>query len=85
MDRGAWWATVHGVTKSLVGYSPWSHKELAMTEQKRALLSGAQPLRNCHLGILPHPIPLRDSPGEALLIWVLKGGYEFAREESDNE
>ena len=68
-----------------MGYSPWSHKELAMTEQKRAPLSGVQPLRNCYLGILPHPIPLRDSPGEALLIWVLKGGYEFAREESDNE
>ena len=26
-DRGAWWATVHGVTKS-----PWGYKELDMTE-----------------------------------------------------
>ena len=26
MDRGAWWATVHGVAKSLVGYSPWVAK-----------------------------------------------------------
>ena len=59
MDRGAWHATVHGVTnirhdlviksplydvftpvflprefhgqRSLVGYSPWGHKELDMT------------------------------------------------------
>ena len=33
MDRGAWWATVHTVSKkSLVGYSPWSHKELDTAE-----------------------------------------------------
>ena len=38
MDRGAWWATVHRVSKSrawlrsLVGYNPWSLKELGMTE-----------------------------------------------------
>ena len=74
----------HG-QRSLVGHSPWGHKESTMTEHKRAPLSGAQPLRNCHLGILSHPNPLRDSPGEALLIWILKDGYEFAREEFDNE
>ena len=42
MDRGAWWATVHGVAKSLenphgerslVGYSPCGHKESDTTEQ----------------------------------------------------
>ena len=46
MNRGAWRATVHGVTKSCtqlnvrahahthtrMGYSPWGHKELDMTE-----------------------------------------------------
>ena len=25
MDRGAWWATVHGVTKSQTGLSPHTH------------------------------------------------------------
>ena len=42
MDRGAWWAKVHGVAKSLenphgkrslVGYSPCGHKESDTTEQ----------------------------------------------------
>ena len=32
MDRGDWWATVHGVTKSETGYSPWGHKESDMTK-----------------------------------------------------
>ena len=32
MDRGVWWATVHGVAKSQTGYSPWGRKELDMTE-----------------------------------------------------
>ena len=28
-----WWATVHTISKrSLVGYSPWSHKELDTAE-----------------------------------------------------
>ena len=35
--------------------------------------------------ILSYPNPLRGSPGEALLIWVFKDGYEFSREEFDNE
>ena len=26
MDRGAWWATVHGATKSRTGRSHWTHK-----------------------------------------------------------
>ena len=29
MNRGAWWATVHGVAKSWA----WGHKESGMTEQ----------------------------------------------------
>ena len=25
LNRGAWWALVHVVTKCMVGYSPWGH------------------------------------------------------------
>ena len=28
MDRGAWWATVHGVSKSHTGLSVWAHSRL---------------------------------------------------------
>ena len=27
MDRGAWWATVHGVTKSQIQLSDWAHTQ----------------------------------------------------------
>ena len=30
MDRGAWWATVHGVTKSWTGLSDWAYPQACM-------------------------------------------------------
>ena len=36
MDRGAWWATVHGVTKSRTRPSDWTH---AHTQKKRNIHS----------------------------------------------
>ena len=32
MERGVWWATVHGVSKSWTRLRPWSHRESDMTE-----------------------------------------------------
>ena len=32
MERGAWWATVHGVSKSWTWLSPWSHRESDIAE-----------------------------------------------------
>ena len=33
MDRGAWWATVHGVIKSLIQLSMLSHRSFNFTRE----------------------------------------------------
>ena len=42
MDGGAWWATVHEVTKSWIGLKclsvSWTHKESDMTERLLSLI-----------------------------------------------
>ena len=40
MDRGAWWATVHGVTKSQTPLSDWTHTHTAHPLQKEWIICG---------------------------------------------
>ena len=40
MDRGAWWATVHGVTKSWTGLSIPAHRRAAAPATKPQLIPG---------------------------------------------
>ena len=51
----AWWATVHGVTKSQSGLGPWVAKEWDTAEQLTQCLRGC--LRNSHY-ILGQPQPV---------------------------
>ena len=46
MDRGAWWATVHGVSKSILAmesYSAFKRKEILMNATARVNLSEIMP------------------------------------------
>ena len=46
MDRGAWWATVHGVSKSILAmerYSAFKRKEILMTATARVNLLDIMP------------------------------------------
>ena len=46
MDRGAWWATVHGVSKSILAmerYSAFKRKEILMNATARMNLSDIMP------------------------------------------
>ena len=46
MDRGAWWATVHGVSKNQTWLSNWTHTHfLATNKDWRSLLLWTWPLR----------------------------------------
>ena len=56
MDRGSWWATVHGVAKSWTWLRDWAHTYRAPWVRKRWLglchpISTPTPLR----GVLPSP------------------------------
>ena len=56
MDRGAWWATVHGVTKSWTGLSTCAHRRAAAPAAKPQLIPG-------QLAGLPRP-------GISLCMWT---------------
>ena len=61
MDRGAWWATVHGVTKSLTQLSNFTFRELR-SHKLHSMVVGklAICMAKCKIYFLPH------SPG-----WIL--------------
>ena len=55
MDRKAWWATVHGVTKSQKQLSDWAHmynfaSSKEQSQQFRALMKSITYKENCNYG-----------------------------------
>ena len=44
MYRGAWWATVHGVSKSQTWLSEWAHTHMAMSFFQRLCLASFPPV-----------------------------------------
>ena len=64
MDRGAWWAIVHGVAKSQTQLSSWAH-------QDPSKMTGSSPtssLANTHSSFWSHSGV--SCPGKSLLSWL---------------
>ena len=58
MGRGAWWATVHGVTKSWTQLSNWTTKNKLEVTQKSVLVCKCLKNPGCHSWLHPYHQPL---------------------------
>ena len=80
MDRGAWWATVHGVTESrtcLEGLS--AHAQNRKRAGTRFLLSPRKRVRMCSPGLVNQMLPLRSRRLEPLVQTGIQSSFRDTR------